>query len=151
VRTLPCAVALGATTLLAGLAMLGQSRGWVFALPLALLVLLLISPDRLRLALGGMLVVVALLPIRSTLLDVHDRYSPSRLDALLSDATAALILVSLVVGLLAALWAYLERRPQPAEPVRRRPALATGAVLVASRSAPLSPSTASSIVAAEVG
>ena len=123
--------ALGATTLLAGLALLGQSRGWVFALPLALLVLLLISPDRLRLALGGMLVVVALLPIRSTLLDVHDRYSPSRLDALLSDATAALILVSLVVGLLAALWAYLERRPQPAEPVRRRLALATGAVLVA--------------------
>ena len=43
--------ALGGATLLAGLALLGQSRGWVFALPLALLVLLVISPDRLRIAL----------------------------------------------------------------------------------------------------
>ena len=43
-RIPPCAAALGGATLLAGLALLGQSRGWVFALPLALLVLLVISP-----------------------------------------------------------------------------------------------------------
>jgi tetratricopeptide (TPR) repeat protein len=122
--------ALGAATLLAGLALLGQSRGWVFALPLALLVLLVISPDRLRIALASILVAAALLPIRQTLLDVHDRYSPARFDGLLSDATAALILVTVVVGVLAGLWAFAERRVLPDEGVRRRLALGTGAVLV---------------------
>jgi tetratricopeptide (TPR) repeat protein len=122
--------ALAGATLLAGLALLGQSRGWVFALPAALAVLLLISPDRLRIALGSILVAAALLPIRQTLLDVHDRYSPERFDGLLSDATVALLLVTVVVGLLAALWGFAERRALPDEGVRRRLALGTGAVLV---------------------
>jgi tetratricopeptide (TPR) repeat protein len=123
--------ALAAATLLGGLALLGQSRGWVFALPAALAVLLLISPDRLRIALGSILVAAALLPIRQTLLDVHDRYSPARFDGLLSDATAAIVLVTVVVGLVAALWAFAERRALPDEGVRRRLALGTGVVLVA--------------------
>jgi tetratricopeptide (TPR) repeat protein len=122
--------ALAAATLLAGVALLGQSRGWVFALPLALVVLLVISPDRLRIALASILVAVALLPIRQTLLDVHDKYSPARFDGLLSDATAALLLVTVIVGILAALWAFAERRALPDERVRRRLALGTGAVLV---------------------
>jgi tetratricopeptide (TPR) repeat protein len=123
--------ALGGATLLAGLALLGQSRGWVFALPLALLVLLAISPDRLRVTLGSILIALALLPIRQTLLDVHDRYSPARLDGLLSDATAALMLVTVLVGVLAALWAFAERRAPPDEGTRRRLARGTGALLVA--------------------
>ena len=123
--------ALGGATLLAGLALLGQSRGWVFALPLALLVLLVISPDRLRIALGSILIAAALLPIRQTLLDVHDEYSPARLDGLLSDATAALMLVTVIAGAVGALWAYAERRPTPDEGTRRRLARATGALLVA--------------------
>jgi O-antigen ligase len=122
--------ALAGATLLAGLALLGQSRGWVFALPLALLVLLVISPDRLRIALASILVAVALLPIQQTLLDVHDKYSPARFDGLLSDATAALILVTVIVGIVAAVWAFAERRAVPDEALRRRLALGTGAVLV---------------------
>ncbi len=54
----------------------------------------MISPDRLRIALGAILLAVALLPIRRTLLDVHDLYTPARFDGLLSDATAALMLVT---------------------------------------------------------
>jgi tetratricopeptide (TPR) repeat protein len=122
--------ALAGATMLAGLALLGQSRGWVFALPLALLVLLVISPDRLRIALASILVAVALLPIRQTLLDVHDRYSPARFDGLLSDATAVLVLVSVIVGIVAAGWAFAERRALPDEGLRRRLALGTGAALV---------------------
>jgi tetratricopeptide (TPR) repeat protein len=122
--------ALAGATMLAGLALLGQSRGWVFALPLALLVLLVISPDRLRIALASILVAVALLPIRQTLFDVHDRYSPARFDGLLSDATAALVLVTLIVGIVAAGWAFAERRALPDEGRRRRLALGTGAALV---------------------
>jgi O-Antigen ligase/Tetratricopeptide repeat len=125
------AAALAGAAVLAGLALLGQSRGWVLALPVALLVLLVISPDRLRIALASIVVGIALLPIRPTLLDVHDSYSPARLDGLLSDATAALMLVTLVVGLLGGLWAYAERRLVPDPSARRRLALGTGAVLVA--------------------
>lgn len=123
-------VALAGATMLAGLALLGQSRGWVLALPIALLVLLVISPDRLRIALASIVVGVALLPIRPTLLDVHDSYSAASVDGLLSDATAELMLVTVVVGLLGALWAYAERRLVPDPGVRRRLALGTGAVLV---------------------
>ncbi|MGH2944175.1 MAG: O-antigen ligase family protein, partial [Solirubrobacteraceae bacterium] len=42
---------LAAATLLLGLAMLCQSRGWLYTLPLVLLAALLLSPDRLKLAL----------------------------------------------------------------------------------------------------
>ena len=122
--------ALAGATLLAGLALLGQSRGWVLALPVALIVLLVISPDRLRIALGSILVVLALLPIQRTLLDVHDKYSPARFDGLLSDATAALMLVTVVAGAVAALWAFAERRAVPDEGTRRRLALGTGIALV---------------------
>jgi len=42
---------LAATTLLLGLAALGQSRGWLLTLPIVALAALLLSPDRLKLAL----------------------------------------------------------------------------------------------------
>ncbi len=123
--------ALGAATLLGGLALLGQSRGWVFALPLALLLLLVISPDRLRIALGAILLAVALLPIRRTLLDVHDLYTPARFDGLLSDATAALMLVSVLAAVAGAVWAFAERRAPVGEGTRRRLALGVGGLIVA--------------------
>ena len=66
--------ALGGATLLAGLALLGQSRGWVFALLLALLVLLVISPTGCG-SRSGRSSSPPLLPIRQTLLNVHDEYS----------------------------------------------------------------------------
>ena len=44
------ALCLGGAGLLASLALLGQSRGWVLAVPLALLLWLAISPRRVRAA-----------------------------------------------------------------------------------------------------
>ena len=44
---------LAAATLLLGLAVLGQSRGWLYTLPLVLLAALVLSPDRLKLVLFG--------------------------------------------------------------------------------------------------
>jgi tetratricopeptide (TPR) repeat protein len=124
-------VMLGAATLLAGLALLGQSRGWVLALPLALLVLIAFSPDRVRIALSTVLVGLGVVAIRSPLLSVHDDYSPARFDALVADATAALVLVAVVVGVLGAAWAAAERRMQLDERAGRRLAVATGALLAA--------------------
>lgn len=44
---------LASATLLLGLAVLGQSRGWLYTLPLVLLAALALSPDRLKLVLFG--------------------------------------------------------------------------------------------------
>jgi Flp pilus assembly protein TadD len=44
---------LAAATLLLGLAVLGQSRGWLYTLPLVLLAALVLSPDRLKLVVFG--------------------------------------------------------------------------------------------------
>jgi Flp pilus assembly protein TadD len=44
---------LASATLLLGLAVLGQSRGWLYTLPLVLLAALVLSPDRLKLVVFG--------------------------------------------------------------------------------------------------
>lgn len=44
---------LATATLLLGLAVLGQSRGWLYTLPVVLLAALILSPDRLKLVLFG--------------------------------------------------------------------------------------------------
>jgi tetratricopeptide (TPR) repeat protein len=124
-------VMLGGAGLLAGLALLGQSRGWVLALPLALIVLVAFSPDRLRIALGALLIGIGVLAVRGPILAVHDDYSPARFDALLSDATAALVLMAVVVCGVGAAWAALERRTKATERTARRLAVATGALLAA--------------------
>jgi O-antigen ligase len=123
--------ALAGAMLLGGLALLGQSRGWAIAFPLALLFVLLASPDRLRLALAGLALAAGLLPIRRLLLDVHDEYTPAGVDGLLADATAALLLVTVLAGLAGALWAFAERRVRLSDRLGRRLALGTGALLAA--------------------
>ncbi len=79
---------LGGAALLGGLALLGQSRGWALALPVGLLVLIVLSPDRGRAVLAALAVGIAVFLIRRPLLDVHDDYTPARFDGLLADATA---------------------------------------------------------------
>ena len=124
-------VCLGAATLLGGLALLGQSRGWVFALPLGLLALLALSPDRLRAAFGALAAGGAVLAIRGPLLDVHDEYSPARFDGLLADATGYLMLAAVAVGVIGAVWALAERRVRLSEPAARRLGRTLGLALVA--------------------
>jgi O-antigen ligase len=122
---------LGGAALLAGVALLGQSRGWAVALPVALLVLLVLSPDRLRIAFGGLLVGLGTLVIRGPLLDVHDEYTPARFDGLLSDATAALVLMAAVAGIAWGAWAFAERRLRGRSPdTSKRLGRAAGAALV---------------------
>jgi tetratricopeptide (TPR) repeat protein len=124
-------VTLGGTALLAGLALLGQSRGWLIALPLALIVLFAFSPDRLRIACGAVLAGAGVLAVRGPLLAVHDDYTPARFDGLVADATATLVLMAVVVGLGGAVWAGIERRVRLDAPNRRRVTIATGVLLAA--------------------
>lgn len=64
-------VLLAATTLLLGLAVLGQSRAWLYTLPVAALAAVALSPDRLRLALFAAPALGGVLLAAPDLLDVH--------------------------------------------------------------------------------
>jgi hypothetical protein len=61
---------LAATTLLLGLAALGQSRGWLLTLPIVALAALLLSPDRLKLALFAVPVLAGLAIAAPDVVDV---------------------------------------------------------------------------------
>jgi hypothetical protein len=64
--------ALGGAMLLASLALLGQSRGWVLALPVTAVFYLLASPRRVRTLWPVVLVAAGTLAIARPILDVHD-------------------------------------------------------------------------------
>ncbi len=64
-------VFLGSAGLLLGLALLTQSRGWLFTLPLVLVAALVAAPGRFRLVAFGGLVAAALAVVAPDLLDVY--------------------------------------------------------------------------------
>lgn len=110
---------LGGAGLLAALALMGQSRGWFIALPLALIGMVLLVPGRARL-LGAMLACgCGLAAVASPVLAVHDDFSPDRLDALLSDATEAILPMSAALAVVWLIVALADRRLEPAAPARR--------------------------------
>jgi tetratricopeptide (TPR) repeat protein len=122
-------LALGGAGLLAGLALLGQSRGWVLALPLALAFFLAVSPGRVRLLAATAAVALAALAVSGPVLAVHDDYSPERFDALLSDATGAVLLAALVLAAAGTAAALLDRRVEPGPAVTRRVGLVAAALV----------------------
>ncbi|HKP20550.1 MAG TPA: O-antigen ligase family protein, partial [Thermoleophilaceae bacterium] len=99
-------LALGGSGLLACLALLSQSRGWALAVPLALVLFLVLYPERVRLLAAIGAVAVAVFAVHDPVLAVHDDYTAGSFDGLVSDATGAILLASAalaVVGLIAAL------------------------------------------------
>lgn len=106
------AAAFGGATLLSSLALLGQSRGWMIALPLAVLAYLLVSPRRVR-ALGPVvLVAAATVAIADPILAVHDDES---LDLATKAGTAIgdMLTMSVAVALLGLVIAFADRAAQP--------------------------------------
>lgn len=104
-------LAFGAASLLAALALLGQSRGWVVALPIALLAYLLVSPRRVR-ALGPVVLVgMATTAIAGPILAVHD--GDGELAAKLAIATDDILAISAAVGLLGMVVAFVDRAARP--------------------------------------
>ena len=123
-------LSLGGAGVLAGLALMGQSRGWVLATPLALAFFLLICPGRVRLLAATAAVAVAGLAVSGPVLAVHDKFSPAKFDGLLASATEAILLAALVLAVLGTAAALLDRRAKPSAVASRRIGLAA-AVLVA--------------------
>lgn len=95
---------LSGSVLMFGLAILSQSRGWLFTLPLVALAALLLSPDRLKLGLYSIGVVGAIALVAGDLLEINTISAGKDPDAVLGalrpvidTAVASLALVAFVV------------------------------------------------------
>jgi hypothetical protein len=104
------------------LALIVQSRGWLFTLPLVALAAILVCPDRLRLALVAILPLAGALAPLHRLLDVFQSDHGPALDHAAARAGQAGLLICAAVFVLGTLLAWgdsLLRRP-PLSPRRRR-------------------------------
>lgn len=108
-------LAFGSASLLASLALLGQSRGWVLALPLALAAYLIFSPRRVR-ALGPVVLIgAATFAIARPILDVHD--GDGEFADKLSVAAADILMMAAAIALLGLLFAVVDRAAKPSADV----------------------------------
>lgn len=122
-------VALGATVLLASLALLGQSRGSLFALPLALVFFVVIAPDRLRVLAALLAVAAGVAVAAEPVLDVVDAPGAAALPQLVDEAVRAILLASGVVALVGFGVAVVGRHRRPSARTARRIRAAAVAVL----------------------
>ena len=103
------------------MAILGQSRGWLFTLPIVLVMVILVARDRLRFAVMGVIpVLVALIPVHR-LLNIYDSATSPALNSVAGRAgQEALVLfgVAFMLGTLLA-WADQLRRTSLSAQARR--------------------------------
>jgi O-antigen ligase len=102
-------VLIGAAVLLGGLALLGQSRGWLFALPVVAAIFLVATPQRVRTSLTLLLAGAGVAVTLPAVLGVYDK-SGSALSHSMESAARAILLAAVVAGILAALAALPDRR-----------------------------------------
>jgi O-antigen ligase len=109
-----------AAVLLCGLAILGQSRGWLFTAPIAALVFIAIVPQRVRTSLTLALVLGATGAATTALLDVYRAAGERRFADAMSSAASALVVAALVAGVVTFLAALADRRARPSREQERR-------------------------------
>jgi O-antigen ligase len=112
----------GIAVLLTALAVLAQSRGWLFVLPLAVALMVLVARERLRLLLALAITAAGTSAIVKQLLDVYERVEAGDLIEPTVDHAAILAFVAAAsAGAIVAGWAILDRRVNV--PYRARRAL----------------------------
>ena len=120
--------------LLAALALMGQSRGWALALPVALVLFVLVTPGRVRLLAAIAFVGVGVFLAREPLVAVHDDAGIGTLAGRVDDAAGALLLLAGALALIGLIWGLVDRRVELSEGVERGLrwglALATGLAVV---------------------
>ena len=121
---------------LAATAMLGQSRGWLFAVPIVAVVAIGVTPGRVRLAWTLIAVGLATLAVGPSVVDVHDAFGQGRPGlSEIDSAVRNIAIASFVLFAAGVAVGYLERRVRvPAAAGRRAGvamAVAALAVLVA--------------------
>ena len=105
------ALLLASAVLLAGLALLGQSRGWLWVTPAVAVILIAFSRDRIRVALAILAVAAASMIFRAPVVHVYTALvNRSHVQSALDDATRAILLAALALGVAVLIAAYLDRR-----------------------------------------
>jgi O-antigen ligase len=117
-----------AAVLLCGLAVLGQSRGWLFTAPVAVIAFVALVPGRARAVLTLGLVLAATGAVTGVLLDVYRADGTPGFESAVSSAVRALVVAALLAGAVAAMLATADRRARPS---RRREQAAGRALAVA--------------------
>jgi hypothetical protein len=120
----------GAAVLLCGLAVLGQSRGWLFTAPVAALLFIAIVPQRVRTTLTLALVLGATGAVTGTLLEVYRAAGKRGFADTVSSAASALIVAAVVAGIIAGVVAVADRRARPSPKQRRRAGRALALVAI---------------------
>jgi O-antigen ligase len=122
-----------AGVLLCGLAVLGQSRGWLFTAPVAVIAYVALVPQRVRAVLTLGLVLAATGAVTGVLLGVYRAAGEPGFDSAVSSAARALVIAAVLAGALAALAAAADRRARPSRERERQAgrALAVAAAVVA--------------------
>lgn len=122
---------LAAATLLAGLGVLAQSRGWLVGLPLAAVLLLACGRGRLRLALALGIAAVAVAAVARPLDEVFTRYADGRAEGPALDRALWLLLAAAGAAAVVGFgWAWVDGRVDLAARTRRLVTIAAAAVLV---------------------
>ena len=113
-------LALGSAGLLGALALMAQSRGWLIALPLALLIHLVLMPGRLRTLVSTLAVAAGVFAVSGPVVAVHDEFDLARFDSLVADATRAILIMGACLVLVGVLGALADRRVSEADPAPSR-------------------------------
>jgi tetratricopeptide (TPR) repeat protein len=99
----------GAAVLLGGLALMGQSRGWLFALPVVVIVFVVVTPRRVRTSLTLLLAASGVALTVPAVLDVYDE-TGAALARSVEAAAQAILLAAVIAGAAAALVALPDRQ-----------------------------------------
>lgn len=113
-------LALGSAGLLGALALMAQSRGWLIALPLALLIHLVLMPGRLRTLVSTLAVAAGVFAVSGPVVAVHDEFDLARFDGLVADATRAILIMGACLVLVGVLGALADRHVSAADPAPSR-------------------------------
>ena len=106
-------VALGSAGLLATLAYMTQSRGWLIALPVAALAYYVLVPGRLRGLVAMAAVALSVLAIKGTTGAVYDGAAGDRLGQLLDEAVRASLLAAAALAVAGLVLAVIDSRIEP--------------------------------------
>ena len=129
-------LALGSAGLLATLAYMTQSRGWLIALPVAALAYFVLVPGRMRGLVGMAAVGLSVLSVKGTTGAVYEGAAGEQLPQLIDEAVRASLLAAAALAVAGLVLAVIDARIEPPRSWSRRipgwaPIAAVGALLCA--------------------
>jgi tetratricopeptide (TPR) repeat protein len=125
-------VALGSAGLLATLAYMTQSRGWLIAVPVAALAYFVLVPGRVRGLVAMAAIALSVLAIKGTTGAVYKGAAGERLPQLIDEAVRASLLAAAALAVAGLVLALIDRRVEPPPSLTARvPAWAPLAVVLA--------------------